>query len=233
MTPTNRLCSGIWKSSEKSNPGAGFDGSSVNWESEKMQDHTVSRFRARSSKRHTTFGTDLLWLGFHTPGATLAWAWLHESKSSFPTLESPPLFPARVLGMEALWQRDTLDQTVLRQQHPFVFEAGDARGVRCKSEEHSSWDGPFKCVLLSIAFSPSSAFCVSTVRDSPHTQIRCIPCSPSLTSDSRIFISAPKKEQSLWSSLLLAVPKQHRGNVMQSSQPAVCRGRAKERAAKP
>ncbi len=64
------------------------------------------------------------------------------------TLESPPLFPARVLGMEALWQRDTLDQTVLRQQHPFVFEAGDPRGVRCKSEEHSSWDGPFKCVLL-------------------------------------------------------------------------------------
>ncbi len=83
-----------------------------------------------------------------------------------------------------------------------------------------------------IAFFPSSAFCVSNVGDSSHTQIRCIPCSPSHTSDRRIFISALKKEQSLWSSLLLAVPKQQRGNVVRSSQPAVRRGRAKERAAK-
>lgn len=162
-------------------------------------------------------------------------------------LESPPLFPVRVLGMEAFWQRNTVDWTVLRQQHLFVLEAGDPRGVCCKSEKHSGYDSPFTCVLIctlficifdhinthkqwwTIAFFPSSAICVSSTVS--HTQICCIPGSPSHTTDSRIFISAlKKKEKSLWSYLLLAVPRQSEGQHG-AAQPASCAQRQGEREA--
>ncbi len=106
------------------------------------------------------------------------------------TLESPPLFPARVLGMEALWQRDTLDQTVLRQQHPFVFEAGDPRGVRCKSEEHSSCLNVFYYLLLSLPRVPS----VSALSEIHHTlRYAVFPALPVTLQTAGFSFQPPKK----------------------------------------
>ncbi len=110
------------------------------------------------------------------------------------TLESPPLFPARVLGMEALWQRDTLDQTVLRQQHPFVFEAGDPRegwGVNQRSTAAGTARlNVFYYLLLSLPRVPS----VSALSEIHHTlRYAVFPALPVTLQTAGFSFQPPKK----------------------------------------
>lgn len=131
----------------------------------------------------------------------------------------------------------------LRQQHLFVLEAGDPRDVSCKSEKHSS-----RSICICLYVLNLFEYLITSTHANSHELLLSFPCVPEIlrTHTYTVFpafwlklqtagfsFQPWQKEQSLWSSLLLAVPRQQRGNVVQCSQPAVCRGRAKERAAKP
>lgn len=114
----------------------------------------------------------------------------------------------------------------LRHQHLFVLEAGDPREMSCNSENHSSRDGPFAwpCMLRLFEYLIRSTHKQSqTIASFPssHTQILYSLLFESSFRQQDFHFSPDKKSS-------------HSGALCSSlCQPALCRGRAKERAAKP